>query len=116
MRTNDLFFACIISGFFHTMSIYHGIINILDLHTDTDTNKKRSQFLQIHNVVIMLPISIDVFFVYCNSSNDIGIPFLLTNTLIALFMVVEPFYKLTHVAFHILLIVQNYYLTLSHSS
>uniref|UniRef100_A0A6C0B173 TLC domain-containing protein n=1 Tax=viral metagenome TaxID=1070528 RepID=A0A6C0B173_9ZZZZ len=119
--TNDLLFACIISGMFHSIFIYHSIINIFDLYkydnyNYNEKNKKQSQFLKLHNVIMILPISVDVLFVYFNSSNDIGISFLLTNILIGLLMIVEPFYKLTHVAFHGLLIVQNYYLSLSHSS
>jgi len=41
-------------------------------------------------------------------------PFLSVNIAIALLFVVEPFYKLNHVAFHLLLVAQNYYLCLSH--
>jgi len=53
---------------------------------------------------------------YVNTkSQEIAIPFLLTNIGIVLLFIVEPFYKLTHVAFHLLLIVQNYYLCLSSS-
>jgi hypothetical protein len=35
---------------------------------------------------------------------------------IVLLIIVDPFYKLTHVAFHIMLIAQNYYMCVTNSS
>jgi hypothetical protein len=61
----------------------------------------------------IIPILLDVIFVFYNSSLEIAIPFLLTNILIVLILVIKPFYKLTHIIFHILLILQNYYLCIS---
>lgn len=63
-----------------------------------------------NNIIAILP---DVICVFYNSNKRIAIPFLLTNIVITLLLIIKPFYKLTHVAFHVLLIVQNYYLCLS---
>jgi len=61
----------------------------------------------------MFPIMCDVLLICANSSTEIRIPFLLVNIMIALLFIVEPFYKLTHAGFHMLLISQNYYMCLS---
>lgn len=65
---------------------------------------------------MMLPIFLDVSLLFLNSPYEIGVQFMLTNVLIGLFLILDPFYKMTHVGFHALLLVQNYYLCLSHSS
>jgi hypothetical protein len=106
-----LFFALLLSGIFHVSSIYHSFVNILDLFVDHEKNKET--FLNRHNIISSIPIAVDVLFISANSTTDIAIPYLLINILIGLLHVVNPFYKLTHVAFHVLLIVQNYYMCLS---
>jgi hypothetical protein len=102
-----------VCGIFHISSIYHCVLNILELFIDYDKNK--DVFLNRHNILSSIPIVFDVLLIYVNSPNEIAIPFLLVNTMIGLLFVVEPFYKLTHVGFHILLIFQNYYICLSNA-
>ena len=60
-----------------------------------------------------IPIACDAFAIYMNSPKEISIPYLLVNITMGLLFVVEPFNKLTHVAFHILLVAQAYYMCLS---
>ena len=112
-NSKNLFFILFLSGIFHISSIYHCIINILELLINNDNNK--NTFFSLHNIFSGIPIVFDVFLLCINSPIEISIPFLLVNITIALLFIVKPFYKLTHVAFHILLIVQNYYICLSNS-
>ena len=102
-----------ISGLFHLISIYYVILNIFKLLFTTDNLK--DYYLNIHYLITCLPIIIDVILIYFNSTTEIGIPFILVNIIIFLILFVKPFYKLTHVALHIFLIIHNYYLCLSHS-
>lgn len=102
-----------ISGLLHLSCIYHNILNILYLFIDNDNTK--IHFLNNHNIITALPIAYDVLLIFANSPIEIAIPFLLVNIMMGILFVVEPFYKLTHVAFHLLLIAQNYYICLSSS-
>lgn len=108
-----LFFV-FVSGVTHLSSIYSVILNLIVLLIRPDDIK--DDFFHISKIITILPIALDILFVFFNSSNEIAVPFLTVNILIALLLMVDPFYKLTHFAFHILLIIQNYYLCLSHSS
>jgi hypothetical protein len=92
------------------VSIYNVVLNIIQLLCDNNDN-----FEFINNILTSLPIAFDVLLIVMNSNNNISIPFLLVNITIGLLFTVNPFYKLNHVAFHILLLFQNYYLCLSHS-
>ena len=103
-------YAITASAIIHLNFIYistNKVIIFLKNEKDTDFNYI---FYYINNSI---PILLDVILIFLNSPNNIAIPFLLTNIVIALLFVVNPFYKLTHVAFHVLLILQNYYLSLS---
>lgn len=112
-NSQHLFLVLTISGICHVSSIYHCIVNVLELHIDYD--KYKNTFLTCHNILSAIPIACDVILIYIHSPIDIAVPFLLLNIIIGLLFVVDPFYKLTHVAFHILLIVQNYYMCLSNN-
>jgi hypothetical protein len=112
-NSKNLLYFLLISCIFHLVSIYQCILNILKLFIDYDKNK--DIFLNCHNIIMATPIAFDVFLLFINSTNEISIPFLLVNITMWLLFVVEPFYKLTHVSFHIFLIVQNYYICLSSS-
>jgi len=103
-----------ISGLFHMLSMYNIILNILELFINHDDIK--DNFINIHHVFTSIPIGVDVSLIAMNSTNEIAISFVFVNILMAMMLVVEPFYKLSHFAFHILLIAQTYYLCLSHSS
>lgn len=100
----------LISSIFHIFTIYHYILNILNLFIDN--NKNKETFLICHNILSGISIACDIFLILINSQTEIFIPFLLLNIIICLLYVVKPFYKLTHAAFHILLIIQNYYICL----
>jgi hypothetical protein len=108
------FFILSVSGILHLFFIYLSIINIIQLIIDYDKIKKETFFF-IHTTLLSIPILCDMFLVYIISSNEIAIPFLFLNIIIGLLYLVEPFYKLTHVVFHILLIYQTYYICLSNS-
>jgi hypothetical protein len=107
-----LLFVLFISSLLHVVSIYDCGLNILELMIDAD---KKDTFLNRHNILSAIPVLWDVFLIYMNSTIEIAIPFLLVNIIIGILFLVEPFYKLTHVGFHILLIAQNYYMCLSNS-
>jgi hypothetical protein len=96
------------------LSMYNIILNILELFINHDYIKEN--FLNIHHVFTTIPIGVDVSLIAMNSTSQIAISFVFVNILMAMMLVVEPFYKLSHVALHILLITQTYYLCLSHSS
>jgi hypothetical protein len=109
-----LFFVLFTSGIFHMFSVYFCIVNIFDLLLiNYETNK--AIFSKYHTIYTMIPIVYDILLVYSNSITEIAVPFLLTNILILLLFLVNPFYKLDHVAFHIGLIIQNYYMCMSNA-
>ena len=112
-NNNNLYCILLISGLFHITSIYDCFLNILELYIHSDINK--DIFLNRHNMVSALPIACDILLVYVNSPIEIAIPFLFVNIVIGLLFIVEPFYKLNHGCFHILLILQNYYMCLSNT-
>lgn len=104
----------IVCGIFQLGCIYCGFINVIELLRNPAYIK--SNFLTIHYAFTFLPITINIFAIYLNTkSHEIAIPFLFVSICIILVFMVEPFYKLTHVAFHIMLIVQTYYVCLSNS-
>ena len=103
----------LLSGTFHSVSIYNVVLNIIQLLCDNSL--QQTQFENINNIITIGPISFDIICIFMNSNNNISIPFLLVNIIIGLLLTINPFYKLNHVGFHILLLFQNYYLSLSHS-
>ena len=113
-NNENLFCTLFISGIFHITSIYHCVLNSLELCIDYDKNK--DEFAKCHTIISIMPVACDVFLVCINSPIETLIPFLLVNIMIGLLFIVEPFYKLTHVGFHILLISQNYYMCLSNAN
>ena len=107
-----LFVVCI-SGINHISCIYCGILNMFNIITDYDKNKQ--SFTYYHNIFSAMPLVCDLFFICINSPIEISIPFLLVNIVIGILFMIEPFYKLTQVGFHVLLILQNYYMCLSNT-
>jgi hypothetical protein len=104
----------IVCGIFQLGCIYSGFMNIIELFNKTTYIK--SNFLKIHYAFTFLPVGMDILAIYLNTkSQEIAIPLLLISIGIVLLFVVDPFYKLTHVAFHLMLIIQNYYICLSNS-
>jgi len=101
-----------ISGAFHLLGMYKGIQNMINSFIEENEDN-----LFIHNINVMSAITVDILlllFLYIGT-ND-GKSFLVVNVLIGLLYLVEPFGKLTHVGFHILLIAQNYYICLTNRS
>ena len=103
-----------LSGGFHLLTLYYSIINSFELIIDRDT--KRNNFLALHNIFVSSPILFDVILVCLNSKKEISIPYFFVNVTIGILYYIQPYYNLTHVGFHILLIIQNYYMNLSNIS
>ena len=99
------------SGYLHILFFYYSIINIFDLLSDVEKNK--TTFSKIHNIYMGIPIAVDVVMICFNSYKDVAVPFLSIHIVMGLLFIVEPFYKLNHVAFHVLLVLQNMYVCLS---
>jgi|LauGreDrversion4_1035100.scaffolds.fasta_scaffold03576_7 hypothetical protein len=110
-NNQNLFLILIASAILHVLSIYYCILNGLELLIGS--NKNKDTFVNWHNILSGLPIVCDVLLISANSPTEISIPFLLVNIMIGLLFIVDPFYKLTHAGFHVLLIFQNYYMCLS---
>ena len=89
------------------ISMYNIITNLFELIIHQHDVKH--YFLNLHNICNAFPIAVDVILICSNSPNDIAIPFLFIHIAMALLFYIEPFYKLTHVVFHLCLITQNYY-------
>lgn len=106
-------FILLFSGISHAVSVFHGFLIILDLFIDRDTMK--SVFVDCHNMILAIPIVFDVSMLFMNSSIEISLPFMLVNIIIGLLFAIQPFYKTTHVAFHLFLVAQNYYMCLSNT-
>jgi hypothetical protein len=106
-----LFFILFISSILNILCIYYCILNIRKLLIKYNKNT----FINYHYIFTIIPIQFNLFLIYINSPVEILIPLLLINIIIGLLFIIEPFYKLTHVYFHILLIVQNYYICLINS-
>jgi len=105
--------AISISSVCHIVSFYNCVINIIELFIHDDRKKN---FLQHHNIFNAFTIAVDVILISINSEMEVAVPFLLVNITAGLLFIVDPFYKLTHFLFHIFLIMQTYFLCLSHSS
>jgi len=99
----------------HATGFYHSMINLIQLLISTNEKNNKNSFFLVNNIVTIIPIGFDICVIFMNSPNEIAIPFMITNVAIGLLIMVEPFYKLTHVGFHSLLLVQTYYLCLSNS-
>lgn len=96
---------------------YAGIINILYLMKDTNSNSNinHSKFYKYHNLTMFIPYLYDSCLFASRTPIETAIPFLLINTIITMISSIEPFYKLNHVAFHICLIIETYYICLSNN-
>jgi hypothetical protein len=99
-----------LSGTIHFISFYANIINILYLLTN-DTHK--GNYFKYYNISLLFPYMVDTYIFVLKNPIHINIPFLFINTLIILVWTIQPFYKLSHVAFHLCLIAQTYYICLS---
>jgi hypothetical protein len=109
-----VFVILMFSGFIHLYSIYLNTLNIFYLLGKHD--EKKVSFLDSHITIIVTPTLFDIFLLIINSPTHIAIPYFLINVIISLLFTVKPFYKLTHAAFHILLIAETYYVCLANST
>jgi hypothetical protein len=100
-----------LSFMFHSIGIYHAMLNMID--SIVDVKYVKNTFFVNNNIDISMPIAFDVCVIYMNTSTDIALPFLLTNVLLMLVTYIEPFFKINHVAIHSVLLLQTYYLCLS---
>uniref|UniRef100_A0A6C0BBC4 Uncharacterized protein n=1 Tax=viral metagenome TaxID=1070528 RepID=A0A6C0BBC4_9ZZZZ len=100
-----------ISGICHLIMLYYCNINIINLLIDYD--KKKVTFTWTHNIYTGIAIGLDAIFLYMNSPTNICIPFLLITISSAFVVLIEPLNRLTHVLFHIFLIIQTTYMCLS---
>jgi hypothetical protein len=104
-----------ICGLIQLVCIYINIKNIIELLTNT--NYIKSNFLKIHYIYTFFPVGINILAIYfTTTSQQILAPYLFINIVILLLFIVEPFYKLTHIAFHIMLIAQTWYICLSNTT
>jgi len=107
-----LYTVSTVCGLFQLGCIYCGIVNIIELLSKKTYNQ--SNFLKIHYIFTFLPVGIDILAIYLNTkSHQLATPYLIVNIIIAFLFIIDPFYKLTHVAFHVMLIMQNWYICLS---
>lgn len=100
-----------ISGTIHFVYFYAGILNVLYLMKDAS----RASFYKYHILAMFVPYIYDTYLFASRTPIELSLPFLLTNTIIVIIMAIEPFYKLTHVAFHFCLIIQTYYICASNN-
>jgi hypothetical protein len=95
---------------------YAGLLNVLYLIKDKNRNDfNHSQFYKYHNLAMFVPYIYDSYLFASRTPIEITVPFLLINTIIVIIMAIEPFYKLTHVAFHFCLIIETYYICASNN-
>lgn len=102
------------SVFLHAVSLYNMLFNVIDLLFVYD-GVTQTHFSWKHDIITIIPVGFDILLIYANSSKKTGIPFLFTSIALLFVFIIEPFYRLNHVLYHILLVVQNYYLCRSNS-
>jgi hypothetical protein len=100
-----------ISFIFHIIGIYNSIINMIDSLVDIKYEKQT--FFDMNNMIVSLPIAFDVMMICMKSSNDAALSVFLSNMLLLFVTQIQPCYKMNHVAIHLVLIIQTYYLCLS---
>lgn len=109
---SNITYVLSLSAVLHIYSVYYSVLNSFELLKTNDENK----FAVLHQITMSIPIMCDVFLICNNSTKETAIPFLLSNVLIIIILLVKPFYKLNHTAFHLVLIAQNYFICLCNSS
>ena len=114
--TTSYFYPVVtVCGIFQIGCIYSSIMNVIDLLSNR--TYKKSDFLKIHYVFTFLPVGIDILMTFIETkSMEISVPFFIINIIVVLLFVVDPFYKLTHVAFHIMMLVHTYYVCLANGA
>ena len=101
------------SACLHAISLYNVAFNIFDLLFVPGAN---NHFLLKHDITTIVPVGFDICMIYANSPNKEGIPFLFSSIALIFAFIVEPFYRLNHVLYHNLLMIQNYYLCRSNNN
>lgn len=103
-----------ISGIFHAMALSYILVHLFNLKYDSTYDKEH--FFKMIYMLCLFPQFIDMVFIHVNSTNEYGIEFAIVNTMIACLFIVEPFHRLNHFAFHILIMYNTYYLCLMNST
>ena len=106
--SNSVYLIGGVSFFIHIHSIYFIIQNVTEYVVDK--NYPKEYFFYKNNVLLAVPIMIDTLFVLLNMRSEYRIPYLFVNITLGLVVAIEPFYKLNHVAMHLLFIAQTYYM------
>jgi hypothetical protein len=102
-----------ISIMYHTIAILQLLKYLYSLKKHNEViyngnNEKTKDFIMTTNFLVMLPVSIDIILVGMNSYLLVNrIHLFSISLLIGIILHVEPFYELTHIAFHLCLIVQS---------
>ena len=92
----------------HLITMMSGILNIRFLFIYDSVTQHT--FVKYNRILLFIPVTYDVISVCMHSPVEIYVPFLFVNIIIALLFAIKPFYKLTHVAFHVLILFQTYYI------
>ena len=116
-----------VSLFIHCISIYKIICNMLWITTigvvksttETDVSiiesneKKCEDYFTMQKMITIASVTYDICFIFFISRAMYSIPFFIVTVLIGIAFIVKPFYKLNHVAFHLLLLIHTYYACMS---
>lgn len=96
-----------ISGAIHMSSVYFMVYTIIQFTQNKYPTKTR--FYQVIYSLCFYPLFIDMVFNCANSTREYYNPILLVNWFIICVFLAEPFDKLNHIAFHLLLNKNTYY-------
>jgi len=108
------YYVMFIFTIIHCLSIYFNIVLSVKLILDYD--KYKNNFTRISNIIMAIVSGFDMLVIYINSPNKIAIPFLIISILLSIITFSTPFYRLSHAAFHVVLIIHTYYICLSNTA
>jgi hypothetical protein len=105
-----------LSAFLHTSFYLMNIAHINYIKTfyiiKKDDNPQYNLFILFQYSCLIIPSGLDIILIYLNSIDSVySIHGFYTSILILMIFIVNPLYDLTHVAFHICLIMQIYFCT-----
>lgn len=94
-------YVILFSALVHLFFVYLSTIKIIH-YFKNDLVIFLFSFFRNNNIISIVP---DVILILVNSTNNIRFGFLLINIITALIVILKPFNKMTHVVFHMLLLV-----------
>jgi hypothetical protein len=112
-NTTKIYYVMFVLTVLHCFSIYFNIISSINLILDHD--KYKNIFMRNIKIITSIVGFFDITFIYINSSTNIATPILILSVLLSMIIFFEPLYKLSHVAFHIVILVHTYYICLSNT-